>query len=230
MNPRTALQLVSIAANGADANAHGLGYIGAPTIGSYTPAGTVIEWGGNPYFESTNFPLSLSDMQTIAGSLLSTGLYQSVTAKKLAGIISPYYTLRLVTSVDRGALVDVFTDIEDAFSIMGALHETQQFYTVSVPPSSRPGTVTPNTGAPPGTGRSSDGAQSGECPHPKSVLCNCGEEWSMLKLACVPIGMPSDGKNIFDSLAEWLGITPTQAVIVGALGAVVAVVAVKRAL
>lgn len=231
MNPRSLLQLASMAANNADTHARGLGWLGEPTIGSYTPAGTVIEWGGNPYFSGGyGGALSLSDMQTIANSLLSTGLYQSVTAKKLAGVISPYYTLRLVVGVDRGALVDVFSDIEDAFRIMGAEHATQTFYAASVPQSSVPGTVQPNAGSPPSSGQSSNVVQPAKCPHPKSVFCDCGEQWSMLKLACVPINGPDDGKNFFDTFAEWLGVTPSQAVAIGVVGAVLAVVAVKRVL
>lgn len=224
MNPRTALQLVTLASNGGDMHARGLGYLGEPTISSYTPAGTVIEWGGNPYFEAGGTSLSLGDMQTIANSLLSTGLYQSVTAKKLAGVINPYYTLRLVVGVDRGALVDVFSDIEDAFRIMGAEHATQQFYVVSVPQTGQ-GVVTPNAGTPPRSGGNVSQVPSGQ----GSWACSPGYEWNWSKLGCAPIGS-SGSENIFDSLAKWLGVTPTQAVIVGALVAVAGVVAVKRVL
>lgn len=78
------------------------------------------------------------------------------------------------------------------------------------------------------SGQSNPNIAPPKCPHPTSLLCDCGEEWSMLKLACVPIDAADDGKNFFDGLAEWLGVTPSQAVIVGALIAVVGVVAVKR--
>jgi hypothetical protein len=223
MNPRSLLQLATLAANNADTHARGLGWLGEPTIGSYTPAGTVIEWGGNPYFVPGSTALSLGDMQTIASSLLSTGLYQSVTAKKLAGVISPYYTLRLVVGVDRGALVDVFSDIEDAFRIMGAEHATQQFYAASVPRSSVPGTVQPNAGTPPSGGQN----QANSLPS-SSLVCGAGYEWSWSKFGCAPVGAQGSSGNVFDSLASWLGVTPTQAVIVGALGAVLAVVAIKR--
>lgn len=225
MNFGTILSAANFAMNANQvAHQQGLGWLGKPTIGSYTPAGTVIEWGGNPYFVPGGTALSLSDMQTIAGSLLSTGLYQSVTAKKLAGYISPYYTLRLVVGVDRGALVDVFSDIEDAFRIMGAEHATQTFYAASVPQSSTPGTVTPNAGTPPSGGAN----QTSNLPSSLSV-CGNGYEWNWSRFGCVPVGTSSE-RNVFDSLADWLGITPTQAVIVGALGAVLAVVAVKRVL
>ena len=225
MNPRSLLHLASIAANNADSHPRGLGWLGEPTIGSYTPAGTVIEWGGNPYFVPGGAALSLSDMQTVANSLLATGLYQSVSAKKLAGVFSPYYTLRLVTSIDRGALVDVFSDLEDAFRIMGAEHATQQFYAASVPQSAVPGTVTPNAGTPPSGGSPS----YSPAPQGSSLVCSNGFEWSWSKLGCVPVGAPSssDG-NLFDQLASWLGVTPTQAVIVGGLGVLAAVVIVKR--
>ena len=223
MNPINFLQVLSFADQAAHRQQQGLGWLGEPTIGSYTPAGTVIEWGGNPYFVPGSTALSLGDMQTVANSLLATGLYQSVTATKLAGFISPYYTLHLVVGIDRGALVDVFSDIEDAFRIMGAEHATQQFYAASVPQSSVPGTVTPNSGTPPsGSGGSSS----------SWAICNNGNHWDWANLKCVPDDFKSpDGEgNVFDSLASWLGITPTQAVIVGALGAVLAVVAVKRVL
>lgn len=208
-----------------DVHPQGLGWIGEPTISSYTPAGTVIEWGGNPYFVAGGTALTLSDMQTIANSLLSTGLYQSVTTKKLAGIVSPYYTLRLVVGVDRGALPDVFTDIEDAFAIMGAEHATQQFYAASVPQSATPGTVTPNSGAPPSGGTN----QTNSLPSSLSV-CGSGYEWNWSKFGCAPVGTQGNSGNIFDSLASWLGITPSQAVAIGVVGAVLAVVAVKRVL
>jgi hypothetical protein len=231
MNPRALLHLASIAAHSADSNPRGLGWLGEPTVTSYTPSGTVIEWGGNPYFEVGNAALSLGDMQTVVNSLLMTGLYQSVSAKKLAGVFSPYYTLRLVVGVDRGALVDVFSDIEDAFRIMGAAHATQQFYVVSVPQNSIPGTVTPNSGTPPNSG---GGSSASPFPSPLpsgqgSWVCSNGFEWSWSKFGCVPSGAASNSDgNLFDQLASWLGVTPTQAVIVGGLGVLVAVVVVKR--
>lgn len=80
------------------------------------------------------------------------------------------------------------------------------------------------------TGQNNQNPIAPKCPYPASVFCDCGEEWSMWKLACVPIDATDDGKNFFDGFADWLGVTPTQAVIVGALGAVLAVVAVKRVL
>ncbi len=222
MNPYNVIQLLSFADQAAHRQQQGLGWLGEPTISSYTPAGTVIEWGGNPYFVPGGAALSLSDMQTIANSLLMTGLYQSVEAKKLAGFVSPYYTLRLVVGIDRGALVDVFSDIEDAFRIMGAEHATQQFYAASVPQSSVPGVVQQNAGSPPSGGAN----QTSSLPS-SSVVCGAGYEWNWSKFGCAPVGSSSSG-NVFDSLASWLGITPSQAVIVGALGAVLAVVAIKR--
>lgn len=174
--------------------------LGEPYIQSYTPAGTVIEWGGNPYHLQGSTSLNLEEMRVIANSLLATGLYADVTAIKLAGVFNPYYVLRLVTGIDRAALVDVYSDIEDAFRIAKVEPASQQFYVKSFPSaaSGQPGIVTVNAGAAPG-----DGQVAYTRPLPAT-------------------------NNAVDALANWLGVSPTQAVVVGAIGAIAALVLIKR--
>ena len=199
-----------------------------PLISSYTPAGSVIEWGGNPYRRNGGTAASLSDMQSIAGSVMATGLYRDVQASKLAGVVSPYYVLRLVTAVDRAALVDVFTDLEDAFSIADIEPAGQQFYVKSRPDTGQPGLVQPNAGNPPSSGATVRTQSSEPCPYPASAFCPCGEAFSLKALGCAPIGAADSGENAVDALARWLGITPTQAAVVGVFGTIAALVFIKR--
>lgn len=221
----------------------GLGQLGdlpAPQWGvsDYVVEGTTIDWGGNPHWGGdSGAGVRLSDIQSrLRAALLSTGRFLNLSFNQLGGTVNPYVTIRLTSTMDRAHLEDVLADIEGAFWSIGVAPGTQTFSVVSVPYTERP-SVTPGTG-----GSTNPGATTstrvpsvstnadGSCPYPESLFCDCGQEWSMLKWSCVPISGASGSANPLDLLAEWLGVTPTQAAIVGALGALAVVVAVKRVL
>lgn len=250
MNPRSLLQLATLAANNADQHPRGLGWLGG--TGDYVQAGTVVQWVGKFYqSDGTNVE---QVYRGIAGrvandlaAMLYTGGWFSDVQVDWNGVFGIDFLVQVTAGTDFAHLSDIASAIEGVAWNLGGYdqgypHLAPQriaLNVLSVPRSNRPASVQPTpsptggggTGSNGGSGNNSGGANvpPPKCPYPTSLMCDCGQEWSWSHLGCAPIGSSASG-NIFDSLASWLGVTPTQAVIVGALGAVLAVVAIKRVL
>lgn len=209
--------------------------LGEPySVSDYVLAGTVIQWGGNPTNAIGGTP-SYVQMDAAITILKGLSRFSNVSAST-QGIINPYVSITLTSAMDRAHLADVLADIEGSFYQANLNPGTQAFWVSSVPAaaSGNDGYVQPGTGGsvnPGATTSTSGGNVPGQvnpnappCPNP-SLFCDCGYELSLFDLGCVPVGDPS---TALDKLAKSLSITPTQAAIVGALGALLAVIAIGK--
>lgn len=196
------------------------GGLGEPwAVSDYVVAGSVIAWGGHVRDSVGN---SLWDDRIeglVKNALWQTGGFSWVDAGRIGGFLNHYISIKVTPKVDFAHLGDVLSVIEGAIYQAGFRPETQNFWIESVPQSAanRTDIATPGTG-----GGTNPGPQTG------------GSNWPSISLPNLPDIFGGSGNggaaNPIDRLASWLGVTPTHAAIIGALGAVGLILVVKKAL
>lgn len=192
-----------------------------PPVSSYVVAGSVIAWGGYVRDSVNN---SLWDDRIeglIKTNLWNTNDFSWVDAGKISGFLNHYISIKVVPKVDFAKLADVFSVIEGAIYQAGFRPETQSFWVESVPASAanRTDIATPGTGG-----------STGSNSRPSS---NSG--WPTISLPNLPdifggSSSPSNNGNPIDTLANWLGVGPTEAAVIGAGLAIGGVILLKRLL
>lgn len=192
-----------------------------PPVSSYVVAGSVIAWGGHIRDSVGN---SLWDDRIeglVKNALWQTGGFSWVDAGRIGGFLNHYVSIKVTTKVDFAKLDDVFRVIEGAIYQVGFTPEAQNFWVESVPASAanRDDIATPGTGG----GQNTPGGQT------------TGGGWPTISLPNLPDIFggstgPSNNGNPIDRLASFLGIGQTQAAVIGAVGVVLAIVAVKKLL
>lgn len=205
-----------------------------PGSEAYVVAGSVIDWGGNPSSQTGNGVYDDAVTARVLPLLASTGRYVNLSASRLAGYQHPYIVVRVTCVTDRAQLADVMADIEGAFYQADLVPNSHAMYVASAPASSNANAARTGTG---GTTPAAAGNVPATNNTPNATggwFCSDGYEWSWERMACViPGSVPAtkpDSTNIFDDLANALGVTPTQAAVIGIVGALVAVAAIKRVL
>ena len=195
----------------------------------YVVAGTTIQWGGNPTWGGVS-ALTLAEMRGIVAGLYGTGLYEYVGTEQLGGYLNPYFQVTVKTAIDRARLRDVIDDIEHVLYEAGVQPGTNAYIVSASPATNSASTATAGAGNyqqtsnAGGAGGQQTNSTPPPCPNP-SLFCQCGYEFSLFDLGCVPVGDPT---TALDKLAKSLGVTPTQAAIVGAGAALLAVIAIGK--
>ena len=189
--------------------------LGEPySTSDYVVAGTVIQWGGNPVTMGNASPRD-EHVQEAINAMAASGRFSRVEASS-TGFLNPYWSLTLVSSIDRAHLEDVLRDIEGYFYQVGIVANTKAFWIASVPASAanNPNVAQTGTGGSvnPGPQTSSGGSLS--LPSLPSIFGSGAAN--------------NSSSNPIDTLAQWLGVTPTQAAIVGAGAALLAVIAIGK--
>jgi len=197
-----------------------LGQQGTVTTGDYVLAGSKIAWGGHIVQQQDNAAVGWTQELEgrIKNALWAHGGFSNVNAGQLGGWLNPYISIRVTTGVDFAHLSDVFDTIEGAIWQSGYAPESTDFvveYSPAQPNQS--GIATAGTGGTVNASNSSGG----------------GSWW--------PFGGGGSGGSISSpSECDWasmswgnylacqLGIKPTEAVIVGAVGALVGVIAISK--
>lgn len=196
----------------------------------YVLAGTVIDWGGNIRLDFVN--------AAVLPILRATGRYRNLSATWYAGTINPYVVIRVTSAIDRAQLADVLADIEGAIYQAGEMPQSVAMRVVSAPDSQGIAASAGNGGNVQGdvtaTSTYWPTVLSGGVVPPtqasNSYFCGNGQTWSWSSLGCVPASSSEASENLLDYLARVLGVTPTQAALIGAAGALLVVVAVKKVL
>ena len=189
--------------------------LGEPySTSDYVVAGTVIQWGGNPVTMGNASPRD-GHVQEAINAMAASGRFSRVEADS-TGFLNPYWSLTLTSSMDRAHLEDVLRDIEGFFYQVGIIANTKAFWVSLVPAAAA---NNPNV-AQAGTGGSVN-------PGPQT---SSGGSFSLPSLPSVFSGSAANSasSNPIDTLAQWLGVTPTQAAIVGAGAALLAVIAIGK--
>ena len=214
-------------------------------MSDYVKAGTVIQWVGRLYFADGQnaAPVNYGSADAIARDLnatLYTGGWFSDVQVAASGLVNIDFVVNVTAGTDFAHLSDVVSIIEGAMwntSYYDWPHLAPQqgiVNVLSVPAGASSASVS-QTPSPTGGGGARPvvtptNTPGSKCPYPESLICSCGQEWSWLHFGCQPIGAQGSSGNVFDGLAKSLGVTPTQAALVGVLGALAIVVAVKRVL
>ena len=192
-----------------------------PPVSSYVVAGSVIAWGG---YVRDSVGNSLWDDRIeglVKNALWQTGGFSWVDAGRIGGFLNHYISIKGTTKVDFARLDDVFRVIEGAIYQVGFTPEAQNFWVESVPASA----ANRNDIATPGTG----GGQN-----TPSGQVTSGGGWPSISLPNLPDIFGGSGNggaaNPIDRLASWLGVTPTQAAVVGAVAAIGGILLIKRVL
>lgn len=203
--------------------------LGQPAIGDYAVAGSKIAWGGYIADAVGNKIFDEKVERAVKQKLWESGGFSWVDAGKIAGFLNHYVSIKVTLANDFSHLNDVLNLINGSIFQAGFTPENQAFWVESIPPEAmnRQDIATPGTG-----GSTNPGAQTSP-----GILDDIQAWWDSLKFPSFPNVLPDSSslppgtkENLLDKLARWLGVTPSQAMIVGAVGSVVAVVAIKRVL
>lgn len=195
--------------------------LGEPwAISDYVVAGSVIAWGG--YVRDAAGASRWSEVveQRVKDALWNSGGFSWVDAGQISGFLNQYISIKVTTKVDFAHLGDVMSVIEGAIYQAGFRPEAQNFWVESVPASAanRTDIATPGTGG----GMNTPGGQ------------NANSGWPTISLPSLPDIFGGSGTgtvtNPIDRLASWLGVTPTQAAVVGAMAAIGGILLIKRVL
>lgn len=201
-------------------NEQGMGWLGlgnVSIVGGRVVPGSVIEWKGQILWPDANERISWhSDAEgRIKNILWAHGGFARVDAGQMSGYIS----IVVRTSVEFAYLADVYSTIEGAVWQAGYRPQMSEFRVVSVP-----------AGTPQTPQVTQPGRAGGTVPQPD-------DSWSFPTISLPNLSdifggssSPSNNGNPIDSLANWLGVTPTQAGIVGAGLAIGGVILLKRLL
>lgn len=199
--------------------------IEAQSLNNYVLAGSVIEWGGyTPTGKGkidSNAQWNDRQEGVVKDSLWQSGGFSMVDAGKVAGFWNEYISIRVTTRVDFSRLADVLGLIEHAIYAAGLQPDAQHFWVVSAPANAanKPNVAKPNAGVV-------------DPSAPTSGFDPC--KYLNLPYLCytpVPTAVADDEEeNFIDQVAGWLGVKPSEAALIGVVGAVVGIVALKRLL
>lgn len=229
-------------------------------MSDYVLRGTVVEWGGYVKSDYYVYIGEGAALQKVTDALKALGRFSGVRVSQLSGYVFPYISITATSTIDRGQLQDVLLDIEGAISGASYLGhgfrpDTQAFWVKSAPVSSQPNVAQASYGqnaiSPASDGKTPVAAAAAAtvaatptgCPQGyewsaarglcvkkrTSWVCDEGYEWSWGKLGCIPEGSESSDGPI-DDLANSLGVTPTQAALIGAVGVLLVLAVIKKAL
>lgn len=237
MNPYAALQLVSIASNGGDMNARGLGQLrGIAPLDKYVYAGSVIEWNGEVW-GSDGVNVAKLDGNQVADAKLSIdaglwgGWFSDVKVSS-AGWSSTYITINVTTATDFAKLGDVLSILEGAVWNSSAgdwpfiAFKTIDLNVISTPivtpgasvPSPTPTGALPTSVVNQNQQQQYKAVQCGGQYH--SDLCGCGKAWNWFPPGCYP----ADANGDTGDIKGWT----TTAIALGAVGALLAVIAIGK--
>jgi len=195
-----------------------LGQQGTVTIGDYVLAGSVIAWGG--HIVQVQDGASVGWTQDLEGriknALWAHGGFSNVNAGQIGGWLNPYISIRVTTRSDFAHLADVFDTIQGAIWQAGYAPQSTDFvveYSPAQP--NQTGIATAGTGGTVNAPTSNNGGSwwpfgGSNNQQPASAEC----DWASMSWG--------------NYLACQLGIKPTEAVIVGAVGALVGVIAISK--
>lgn len=208
-----------------DCNEQGMGWLGLGDIsivGGRVVPGTVVSWGGYVLYRDSRTSINgwHSDIDsTVRGILWGFDVFSSVSARQIAGWNNPYISIQVTTKREFSYLGDIYEVINGAIESAGYIPQPIDFRVDSVP-----------AGTPQTPQVSQPGRAGGAVQQPDS-------SWSFPTISLPNLSdifggssSPSNNGNPIDSLANWLGVTPTQAGIVGAGLAIGGVILLKRLL
>jgi len=195
-----------------------LGQQGTVTIGDYVLAGSVIAWGGHIVQQQDGASVGWSqDLEgRIKNALWNHGGFSNVNAGQIGGWLNPYISIRVTTRSDFAHLSDVFDTIQGAIWQSGYAPQSTDFVVEYSPAqSNQPGIATAGTGGTVNTPSPSSGGSwwpFGGSSNQQSAPSEC--DWASMSWG--------------NYLACQLGIKPTEAVIVGAIGALAGVILISK--
>lgn len=184
-------------------------------VGGRVIDGSVIEWKGQILWPDADETISWhADAEArIKNVLWAHGGFSQVDAGQMGSFWNSYISIRVRTKVEFAYLGDVFNTIEGAVWQAGYRPRLESFEVVSVP-----------AGTPQIPAISLPGRAGGVTPPPPSAG---GWDWPNIFGGS---GSSGGSENPIDLLARWLGVSPTQAAVIGAGAALAGIVVIKRLL
>lgn len=198
-----------------------LGQQGTATTGDYVLAGSRIAWGGHIVQQQDGAAVGWTQNleASIKNALWAHGGFSEVNAGQIGGWLNPYISIRVTTRSDFAHLADVFATIEGAIWQSGYAPESTDFVVEYSPASpGQSGVATAGTGGTINTPSPVSGGGSwwpfggGGSSNSNSSPSEC--DWANMSWG--------------NYLACQLGIKPTEAVIVGAIGALAGVILISK--